>query len=489
MAYPTSGTPVQTQFATSVTSMAVNMPATVDSGDLLLAFAEVRNAGTWTVPTDWVEFKAQLGGSSVGELTAFYKIADGDEDGGTATWTASTGTSAIWQVIRITGWHGTTPPEAASAQGDYTTNPNPPSLSPSWGAEDTLWLEVAGNSATSTLTTGASTNYSGYQANTASSGGAQVNIASAYRQLNASSEDPGVFANSTNIRYWAAMTVAIRPAAVAGGGDFVIADEASSSSIDNITLAQAGGTLSIEDESSASSIDNITLQFQGNFEIADEVIASSIDTVSLEFGGGTLEIADVSSISNIENITLGQSGELLPADESSVSLIDNITLEVGGGSFVVENEAIPSSIDNITLEQNGGTLSIADEYSSSTIDNVSLIGNFIIGDVVCETTTEEITLEFEGATFVIEDIASTSEIDNIPLVGDFIIQDSHAPPTIENITLEIANGDFVIGDLDSSSAITNIRIVKNIPDELKTIFIVNRGKVAKWISGNNYIEL
>lgn len=466
MAYPTSGTPVQTQFASAVTSMAVNMPATVDSGDLLLAFAEVRNAGTWTPPTDWTEFKAQLGGSSVGELTCFYKIAVGTEDGGTATWTASTGTTAIWQVIRVTGWHGTTPPEAASAQGDYTTNPNPPSLSPSWGAEDTLWLEVAGNSATSTLTTGASTNYSGYQANTASSGGSQVNIASAYRQLNASSEDPGVFASAKNIRYWAAVTIAIRPTAAAGGGDFVIANE-----------------------DSASSIENIALQFQGTFEVADEVIASSIDTVSLEFGGGTLEIADVSSISNIENITLGQSGDLLPADENSASTIDNITLEVGGGSFVVENEASPSSIDNITLEQNGGTLAVGDTTSTPEIDNIALIGNFIIGDVVCETTTEEITLEFEGGTFEIADISSTSTVENIPLIGELIIQDINAPPTIENITLEIAKGDFVIGDLDSSSAITNIRIVKNIPDELKTIFIVNRGKVAKWISGNNYIEL
>lgn len=466
MAYPIAGTPVQTQFATSVTSMAVNMPATVDSGDLLLAFAEVRNAGTWTVPTDWTEFKAQLGGSSVGELTCFYKIASGTEDGGTATWTASTGTTAIWQVIRVTGWHGTTPPEATSAQGDYTTNPNPPTLSPSWGAEETLWLEIAGNTAISSLTTGASTNYSGYQSNTASSGGSQCTIASAYRQLNASSEDPGVFANAGKIRYWAAVTIAIRPASAVGGGDFEIADE-----------------------TSGATIDNVTLQFQGNFEIADEESYSSIDNITIERNGGDFVVNDESSASSIENITLGQSGELLPADENSASTIDNITLEVGGGSFVVENEASPSSIDNITLEQNGGTLAVGDTTSTSEIDNIALIGNFIIGDVVCETTTEEITLEFEGATLEIEDIASTSEIDNIPLVGDFIIQDIHAPPTIENITLEIANGDFVIGDLDSSSAITNIRIVKNIPDELKTIFIVNRGKVAKWISGNNYIEL
>lgn len=218
MAFPSAWTPVATNFDLAVTSMAVTMPAAVDSGDLLLAFVEVRTAGTWTPPSGWTEFVAKLGGSSVGELTGFYKIADGAEDGGTATWTASTGTSAIWQVIRVTGWHGTTPPEAASASGDFTTNPDPPTLTPSWGAADTLWLEIAGNTATAALTTGASTNYSGYQDDTASSGGAQANIASASRQLNASSDDPGEFANAGSIRYWAALTVAIQPSAGGGGG-------------------------------------------------------------------------------------------------------------------------------------------------------------------------------------------------------------------------------------------------------------------------------
>lgn len=270
-------------------------------------------------------------------------------------------------------------------------------------------------------------------------------------------------------------------------GDFVIQDESSASSIDNITLEVGGGTFTMADESSASSIDNIDLQFQGNFEIANEDSLSNIDNITLERNGGDFVIANEDSASSIENIAL--IGNLKIDDETSASTIDNITLEVGGGSFVVENEASPSSIDSITLEQNGGTLAVGDITSTPEIDNIALIGNFIIGDVVCETTTEEITLEFEGATFEIVDISSTSTVENIPLIGELIIQNSNAPPTIENITLEIAKGDFVIGDLDSSSAITNIRIVKNIPDELKTIFIVNRGKVAKWISGKNYIEL
>lgn len=210
MAFPVIGSAVDTDFASVVTSMAVNLPASVSSGDLLLAFVSVRNAGTWTVPTGWVEFASQVGGSSVGETTVFYKVADGSE-GSTATWTAGTGTSAAWQTRKVTSWHGTTPPEATTASGDFTTNPNPPSLTPSWGSADTTWVEVAGNSATANLTTGASSGYSDYALNTASSGGAQCSIASAYLQNAATSEDPGEMANAGSIRYWAAVTIGIRP--------------------------------------------------------------------------------------------------------------------------------------------------------------------------------------------------------------------------------------------------------------------------------------
>lgn len=215
MAFPTASAPTAKAFATSVTSMAVTMPATVNSGDLLIALVEVRNAGTWTKPTGWSDIStvSQGGGGSVGKLNGFYKIADGTEGGTTATWIASTGTTAIWQVIRVTGWHGTTPPEGATASGD-ATNANPPSLTPSWGAADTLWIAVAGNAATGETTgfTAAPTNYTGLQSNGASSGGSTTNTATATRQLNAVSEDPGTFTPSSN-RFWTAATISVRPAA------------------------------------------------------------------------------------------------------------------------------------------------------------------------------------------------------------------------------------------------------------------------------------
>lgn len=219
MAFPTPDTPVDTDFGSSVTSMAVNMPASVASGDLLITLVEVRNAGTWTLPSGWAEIPktgggnlSQAGGGSVGKLDGFYKIADGTEDGGTATWTASTGTTAAWQTIKITNWHGTTPPESNTASGDVTAA-NPPNLAPSFASEDILWVVVAGHAAASAAAfTAAPTNYINFRNNGASSGGAATSVATATRELNAASEDPATFTAGGSNRWWAAATIAIRPA-------------------------------------------------------------------------------------------------------------------------------------------------------------------------------------------------------------------------------------------------------------------------------------
>lgn len=226
MAAPTLASVTETDFATSVTSMAVNTPASLSSGDLLIALVHVRNSGTWTVPSGWTEFGSQLGGGSVGESTYFYKAADGSEENTTLTWTAGTGTTAAWQMLRITNWHGSTAPEVATTSGDVSSA-DPPSLNPSnWGTEETLWLAVAGHSAISTTPfSAAPSGYSGFAQNGASSGGAATAIAHGYLGNEADSEDPGAFTVSGSNRFWAAATIAIRPAdyefsalVVAGGG-------------------------------------------------------------------------------------------------------------------------------------------------------------------------------------------------------------------------------------------------------------------------------
>lgn len=201
---------VATGFSTSVTSMAVTLPAPILSGNLLLAAVEVRNSGTFTAPTGWTALFSPVAAGGVGGFSIFYHIADGTETT-TATWTASVATTASWQTALISNWNGTTIPEAANANsaGAVSTN-NPPSLAPSWGSDNTLWLAIMGTTADGTTITAAPTNYLGFSTNSASSGGSQAGTGLAYRQLNAASEDPGGFTTSSD-RWWVAATVAIPP--------------------------------------------------------------------------------------------------------------------------------------------------------------------------------------------------------------------------------------------------------------------------------------
>jgi len=207
----TVSTATPTTFTTSVTSMPVNLPS-VSSGDLLIAVGAVRNPGTWTVPTGWTVLNEQAGGGSVGETVAYYRIADGSE-GSTATWTAGTATTGAWHVRKITNWHGTTPPEYTSTNGD-SASVNPSSITPSWSSSETAFIAFGGSSADVMSFTGAPTNYSDLVSTTASTGGGASNMGSASRVTTASTEDPGTFTTSTN-RWWSTFTIAVRPQAIA----------------------------------------------------------------------------------------------------------------------------------------------------------------------------------------------------------------------------------------------------------------------------------
>ena len=332
------------------------------------------------------------------------------------------------------------------------------------------------------------------------------------------------------------------------GGNLISADEVSSSSIENIVISRNGGDFAVADESSASSIENVTLI--GELKPADEASASSIENIAISRNGGDFALTDENSTSSIENVIL--IGDLKVSDEESISFVDNIVLSINGGDFIlagenssssienvqligdlkiadelsassinnialersggdliiadsqasssieniilvgeflVANESSVSTIEGITLETGGGTFSPADIQCSSTIDNVGLEGNFIIDGMTCTPSVEGITIIFAGATFIVNNIDAASTEENISLIGNFKIDSINSPPLIENIELEIGSGDFVINGMTSASSIRNITIIKDIPDELKIIFIVNTGKICKWVGGNKYLEL
>lgn len=200
MTFPVvAGTNTSTQ--TSATSHTVNLPASIAAGDLLIVlFGWPATADDVSTPSGWTQFMNVLNNT---RLYGFYRVADGGE-GSTLTVTSSSSAASRHNSYRITGYQGTL--EVATATGSSTT-PNPPNLAPSWGAEDTLWIAAAHNSNT-TADIAAPTNYG----NLLEAFLSPFEMNSARRELNASSEDPGTFANASNAQ-WQAATIAIRPAA------------------------------------------------------------------------------------------------------------------------------------------------------------------------------------------------------------------------------------------------------------------------------------
>jgi hypothetical protein len=193
---------------------AVAMPATVDDGDLLVMKFLNDDDDQPNTPTGWTLLFSENAGLNTIQLTVFYRFADGTEGGTTVDVNIVSGESSAAQTYRITGWHGTTAPEAGVATTGTSTSPDPPSLAPSWGAEDTLWLAVAGIKVSDNDITAGPTSYTDFIDTNAGAGGGSVEIGTGRRERNGSPEDPDAFTVATSA-IWIANVVVIRPAAAA----------------------------------------------------------------------------------------------------------------------------------------------------------------------------------------------------------------------------------------------------------------------------------
>lgn len=119
--------------------------------------------------------------------------------------------------------------------GVAQTTADPPNLSPGWSpAEDVLWMAFGfGHDGNSTLSS-YPTNYGLGQTSVQNGGGSGNAVAFAARQLNATSEDPGVF-TWNNTKFRSAATLAIRPiAATAVNADLNVTEA-------DDTLSATGG--------------------------------------------------------------------------------------------------------------------------------------------------------------------------------------------------------------------------------------------------------
>lgn len=128
-----------TQITANSTSHVVNLPAGIVAGQLLLLIAGLDGVPTISA-TGWT---ALTGASNTVAVRGLWRIADGSE-GSTVTVTSSASEKAEYWVGRISGAHASAAPEhTAAATGTASANIiKPAALTPSWGAANTLWIDI-----------------------------------------------------------------------------------------------------------------------------------------------------------------------------------------------------------------------------------------------------------------------------------------------------------------------------------------------------------
>lgn len=207
----------------SGTSPSLVLPATINSGDLILAFGiadaavsvtwDNSTAGTFTQEFDQTAFSSVRG-------VCYAKVADGTEDSASLTLTLGASDGFKYFCYAVQDWEGTlsTGLYSATATTSGVTAVDPPNLDPGAGAQDYMWIaaSLSDNIHTSGLTS-YSTNYNDNQlVDAGNSDTAFVSYATCTRELNASSEDPGVITWASNARNGLVVTLAVAPAAAGG---------------------------------------------------------------------------------------------------------------------------------------------------------------------------------------------------------------------------------------------------------------------------------
>lgn len=213
MAYPAPPEVTDTDFTTNATSYAANLPATINAGDRLLAFMCTYGSigSNWgAAPAGW----SQLGTSN--DYTHVYEyINHPGGGGGTVTFThAGSSTRAIVRIVRIPGARGDTACSISTFGTGSTATPDPPNLDPAV-TRDWLWIAFAQWShafGTDRARTAVPTNYTPTTDHDIQPSNGELEVSLAYRQLTASSENPGTFTLNGAAQTWRTVTIAVPPA-------------------------------------------------------------------------------------------------------------------------------------------------------------------------------------------------------------------------------------------------------------------------------------
>lgn len=218
--------------STNSTSWSLTYPTNIAAGDLLLLF--IGRDGFPGLSMAGFTFSSVAAPSNQASIGLGRKVAIGTESG-SVTLTLNNTQQGAWRFIRISAatWEGTLAGGLALSAGASGSglNPNPDLLGPGWGVADILWFAI--EAADHGNTDATAWPFATAQFNDSSGGVEGAQIGTCRTESAVSSMDPGTFTIDLS-EDWAALTVAVKPAA-AGGQNIPVGQAAEAEAASSIT--------------------------------------------------------------------------------------------------------------------------------------------------------------------------------------------------------------------------------------------------------------
>ena len=198
------------------TTHTVNLPASIAANDVLTAAIVFSSDPGSTSISGWTAMCGGpfgcFAGNSICFAGTFRKTATGSE-GATASMTTANSVFSAHITHRISGAdvNGATIVSCASAVGASPSFVESPSLSPTGGAKDYLWIAAGANADEDCRgSAGVPTSYGSGTATAVQNVASWYGISTAERNLNTATENPGV--NGCSSSSWRSYTLAVHPA-------------------------------------------------------------------------------------------------------------------------------------------------------------------------------------------------------------------------------------------------------------------------------------
>lgn len=382
MAFPTVQERLTQEFSSDASTHTVNLPTTVNADELLLIifFANENSTFSPTTPTGWTDLEQALDSNSLYWIS--YKQAAGTEGGGSVDFDTGALSPASSILYRISGWNSIE--ITASYDKDLnSTTADPPSLTPSYGAADTLWIASCVQLDAPNTVSSYPTNYTNGQESTHPEG---LN-ASAERELNATSEDPGTFTISA-ADHTLAHTLAVEPGSLGAGGVTEMASVSMgtySLGLTDAGVATAGAVLTnnitynITDAGQATAGASLTNDLTYGMTESGQATAGGDITVNISFGQTTDGSASaVGAISQAIAYGLTSSGTAITG-VTSVSLSFGNSFDMSAAGTATAAASLSMDIQH-ALTTAGQAVSAAGISLPYTLD-ISISASAITGDV------------------------------------------------------------------------------------------------------------